>query len=175
MFTACVGGPHTIHRQWFDKTQTSEKLLYSWLWFITEKGYRLKSAQDKARGLKSRRIQAQASTCPCSGHQGVPWTSFIFPAVFGDNTWEALPNGIVHLSLVRNLRACITDLRCPNSSPRSKNRPYLIKLVLPEERCTPSGMQKHSHQVQRSKAQGPSPRSQLRASPKTGLAWECAG
>ena len=43
---SCVGVPKTTLR-FDDSPQNPEKLLYSWLWVITDKGCRFKSAKEK--------------------------------------------------------------------------------------------------------------------------------
>lgn len=45
-------------------SQDSGKLLYSWLEFITAKGYRLKSAKGKSRWGKGQEKQVPTSRCP---------------------------------------------------------------------------------------------------------------
>lgn len=61
-------------------SQNSEKLIHSWSWFITAKGYRLESAKEKTYKVESRRDQAWPSSCP-SSPSGVVWTAFNSPCV----------------------------------------------------------------------------------------------
>lgn len=76
-----------------EDSQNSEKLLYSWLWFITVKGYRQNQKREKVNWVKSGRSQAQNfQVLPSNSHTRMHLT---LSAIKHGNTSAVLPGKLI--------------------------------------------------------------------------------
>lgn len=85
--------PKTIFRLSYSLkglTGLRKKLLYSWLWFITAKGYRLKA--EKGEGAWGEVQDKQDTGFQVSFPSGVKQICLIFPAMICDNVCEVFAN-----------------------------------------------------------------------------------
>ena len=89
-----LGGPQDHSRVQYFAIRAHRRLLYSWLWIITAKGFRLKLAKGRdVWGRVQEDSKHRASSCPLPMES---WTSLNPP---GNNSHGVLPSKAAHLSL----------------------------------------------------------------------------